>query len=1133
MTMMNLDLTMGKGRGTATTVVFAVAALVASVLVLAVPGSRAAAQVSCAGRPVSVDLAAGDVPTEGADVIAGTDSRDIIFALGGDDVVCASGGNDLVFGGDGDDRIYGGGGADALWGEAGLDRIQGGDGVDVLRGGDGDDVLSGQLGDDRLFGQNGADALGGGEGNDSMYGGSGDDVINGHAADDYLHGGSGMDLLLGADGNDKLDGGLGNDIVRGHAGDDHLLGGRGRDRLLGGDGQDWLVGGNSRDYLHGGSGGDACDGETEVVCDDAVTVAVGNVTRSGSVSTGELILTSATPVAAWSIEVVTGAPGTTFVGCSTDGACKSSRGGVQLAWFDPSAGGGALSTGAVVGTISWTPSREGETPFDLSVVSAADANARPLAVGPTVAGEYPLGDVNCDGAVDAVDALQVARLLSALVEDSGECSAAGGVADVARGDVDDDGVTDIEDALLIADCDGGRRGPSCPSLSMPRIDTIEATASGAIAAFGAIEGATSYEFRWSRADTFVADVESAAPVSEIATAASGEVCARVRSVGPVNSTASIWSEDHCVQVAGPTPAVLGEFSTDGVSIDVPWTASGGFATTSVLIDGKLSPPLTSNSGLTSVSLADGPRSVCVKVTNYDPTTGLSSSPTSECVDVNADGTLTPRVATDYPTIPMEPDGSYPVDSDGRLVYSTDAATIQGEECATPVEPLFEPGDKIIGSHVGDRSLWADDLVGWVWVPDDYRPAGQGVLVRPDDTIGYDLFSLQPFIGINSHSTEGNSFPVEWEPSMLNGDPSPVNIPVAGVGDYWPIVAVVSDIGEVLSFTYDVELDVRVDPRWLGTTVPPFTPAQCVSFSALEDLFDGTRPFDVARDLLEPIIEEKWEALKDHVAECRDDLGDCIEKVAEVLVKFAPFYDCWDAMTNGLNWNNGIACAADGIIPVMKILRTIDRVPFAIRNPDGVIQHVVLEGADMADKYDDLMEVNGLVSEFRTNQELAEADALPICGATCLFPGDADHREIRWADYESRWTAEDDQNGRLTREDWDEKYDANIVDALRASARADVVVTQLGDGLTFERNVAPPENPSRRFTMADSISRVAFEHVANERSYLTNPMLTKLQEDAVLSVSWDITWVFDGEINELLRTTLDAYDIPYVENFASG
>ena len=113
---------------------------------------------TCAGHDVTVDLADGEQPTNGPDVIRGTAGADTINALDGDDIICSLGENDIIRGNQGRDRVFGGGGADHLQGDAG------------------DDILRGRGGDDTLRGRAGADTLGGGRGADTCRGGAGLDT---------------------------------------------------------------------------------------------------------------------------------------------------------------------------------------------------------------------------------------------------------------------------------------------------------------------------------------------------------------------------------------------------------------------------------------------------------------------------------------------------------------------------------------------------------------------------------------------------------------------------------------------------------------------------------------------------------------------------------------------------------------------------------------------------------------------------------------------------------------------------------------------------------------------------------------------------------------------------------------------
>ena len=86
-------------------------------VVVAVPWTSAAAQVS-----TRCDI----IGTEGDDVLTGTE---------GDDVICGLGGDDTIRGGDGDDTLLGGDGDDELIGGAGDDQLRGQDGDDSLFGG--------------------------------------------------------------------------------------------------------------------------------------------------------------------------------------------------------------------------------------------------------------------------------------------------------------------------------------------------------------------------------------------------------------------------------------------------------------------------------------------------------------------------------------------------------------------------------------------------------------------------------------------------------------------------------------------------------------------------------------------------------------------------------------------------------------------------------------------------------------------------------------------------------------------------------------------------------------------------------------------------------------------------------------
>lgn len=210
----------------------------------------------CNGLDVTVDLAAGDIPTTGDDVILGTPGDDTINALEGNDTICANDGQDLVIGGPGDDTIFGGPGADTISGNGGNDQLHGEGGPDSIFGGSGNDTVDGGLGNDQ--------ALGGSSGSDTVLGGTGRDTLTGGSDNDVL--------VSGGDGDDAVNGGGGNDAdVRGDAGDDTVSGNGGQDTVRGGDGNDQVRGGQNDDmvfgdagddFLAGNDGEDTCDGGT-------------------------------------------------------------------------------------------------------------------------------------------------------------------------------------------------------------------------------------------------------------------------------------------------------------------------------------------------------------------------------------------------------------------------------------------------------------------------------------------------------------------------------------------------------------------------------------------------------------------------------------------------------------------------------------------------------------------------------------------------------------------------------------------------------------------------------------------------------------------------------------------------------
>ncbi len=131
------------------------------------PAASVAPLAACWGRVVTVNLALGESPTAGADVILGTSNGESISAFGGNDIVCAAGGADTVALSDGNDRAFGGTGADT---------VTGGAGNDVIKGEGGNDTLGGGAGNDTLKGGDGNDAHNGGPGTDTCKGGTGTDT---------------------------------------------------------------------------------------------------------------------------------------------------------------------------------------------------------------------------------------------------------------------------------------------------------------------------------------------------------------------------------------------------------------------------------------------------------------------------------------------------------------------------------------------------------------------------------------------------------------------------------------------------------------------------------------------------------------------------------------------------------------------------------------------------------------------------------------------------------------------------------------------------------------------------------------------------------------------------------------------
>ena len=168
----------------------------------------------CNGLEITVDLAAGDLPTSGDDVILGTEGPDVINAGDGADVICGEGGDDVINAGNGPDIVFGGNGADTIQAGQGRDTVFGERGADFISGGKGKDTLDGGAGNDDIRGNEGTDTINGGAGNDELRGGQKADILNGNLGDDNLVGGTRPDILNGGIGLDTYNGGSGNDTCQ-------------------------------------------------------------------------------------------------------------------------------------------------------------------------------------------------------------------------------------------------------------------------------------------------------------------------------------------------------------------------------------------------------------------------------------------------------------------------------------------------------------------------------------------------------------------------------------------------------------------------------------------------------------------------------------------------------------------------------------------------------------------------------------------------------------------------------------------------------------------------------------------------------------------------------------------------------
>ena len=123
-------------------------------------------------------------------------------------------------------------------------------------------------------------------------------------------------------------------------------------------------------------------------------------------------------------------------------------------------------------TFTWTAPTEAGTASIYAAGLSTNGSGNNLgdAVGTAVRSvqvEAPsiLGDVNCSGEVNIVDALMIAQFAARLRTDGVSCPLADQTREllVAQSDVNGDQQTDIVDALVIAQCDAGLNNVLCPA----------------------------------------------------------------------------------------------------------------------------------------------------------------------------------------------------------------------------------------------------------------------------------------------------------------------------------------------------------------------------------------------------------------------------------------------------------------------------------------------------------------------------------------------------------------------------------------------------------------------------------------------------------------------------------------------
>ncbi len=152
----------------------------------------------------------------------------------------------------------------------------------------------------------------------------------------------------------------------------------------------------------------------------------------------------------------------------------------------------------------------------------------------------------------------------------------------------------------------------------------------------------------------------------------------------------------------------------------------------------------------------------------------------------------------------------------------------------------------------------------------------------------------------------------------------------------------------------------------------------------------------------------------------------------------------------------------------------------------------------------------------------------VHNADCYPKGSPEHRKQRWEEYQDR------PNSDLTQEQWNNVYDANLNRATAANMRMDAVADQLGlppqNGVA--REVVPPQDPSRRFDIADQMTNRAWEHKSGDNTYLTQAVQEQIVKNQVLTDQWTIVWLFDGKASQPLKDALDAAGIAYWEDVAT-